>query len=270
MAVFLKKPLNFLKNIYIHRQMIRVMALREIQSRYAGTLMGVFWSVIHPFLMALIYAFVFSVGLKIQSQGQIPFVVLFFCPLVAWNLFADTLINSANAVIANPHLVKKMVFPVEILPVVSLTSSLMIHGISLVVLGGLMGFYGVAFSLYNLQFLYYAFGLALLALGLGWLVAAVNVFHRDLGQILNILLQAWFWLTPIIWSLDMVPEKYRAILKINPLSYIAEGYKSSFLFRQPFWEDFGYGLYFWAFISVVLCIGAVVFIRLKPEFADVL
>jgi lipopolysaccharide transport system permease protein/teichoic acid transport system permease protein len=128
----------------------------------------------------------------------------------------------------------------------------------------------VAFSLYNLQFLYYAFGLALLALGLGWLVAAVNVFHRDLGQALNIVLQAWFWLTPIIWGLDMVPEKYRVILKLNPLSYIAEGYKSSFLFRQSFWGDLGYGLYFWAFTAVVLFIGAVVFIRLKPEFADVL
>ena len=109
-----------------------------------------------------------------------------------------------------------------------------------------------------------------LLMGLSWLLAAVGAFVEDMSMIVGIVTRLLFWFTPIIWNIDRVPEKYYIYLKLNPLLYIVEGYRKSFLYRQPFWDELGYSLYFWGLSSLLLLVGVLVFRRLRPHFEAVL
>lgn len=131
------------------------MAVQEIRNRYAGTLAGSVWSIINPLMIIFIYWFVFSVGFKVRLAGTAPFIVVFLCGLIPWMMFNETLTTSANIVAGNAHLIKKTVFPAEILPVISLVASSISHGIMLIILMVLLLLNKISLSLYNIQFLYY-------------------------------------------------------------------------------------------------------------------
>jgi lipopolysaccharide transport system permease protein/teichoic acid transport system permease protein len=266
----MKIVFDFLKRTYFYRSMIMTMAIREIQSRYAGTLAGFVWSVINPLMMILVFWFIFSVGFKIQPLGNVPFIVVFLCGLIPWTMFHETLMANTNAITRNVHLVKKMVFPTEMLSIVNLVASLVSHGIMLVILLVLLLFYKIPLSFYNFQFLYYFIALSVFTLGLSWLFSAVNVFYRDVGQILSVILTMWFWLTPIVWLMDMIPKDYHFIIKLNPIYYIVEGYRFAFIYHIPFWFNYNLGVYFWSLSLALVIMGGSVFRKLKPEFADVL
>jgi ABC-type polysaccharide/polyol phosphate export permease len=250
--------------------MIKAMIIREIKTRYAGTFVGFFWSVIQPLAMMLIYWFVFSVGFKMQPMSGAPFVVVFVCGLMPWTVFSESLMGSTNAITNNVHLVKKISFPTEILPIVCLGASLVSHAIMLLILLFLLAFYGITLSVYAFQFVYYLVALWIFTLGLSWLCSSLNAFYRDLGQILGVLLTMWFWLTPVVWSVQLIPEKYHTLLMLNPMFYIVEGYKASFVSQIPFWHNWTLGLYFWAICLSTCLLGVSVFRRLKPEFPEVL
>jgi len=270
LLVFSTIYLNFIKKIISYRAIIWAMVCRDIKARYAGTLAGLLWSIVNPLMMILVYWFVFAVGFKINPPGGFPFILVFLCGLIPWSLFNETLMGSANVVVANQHLVTKTIFPTEILPLVNLIASLITHIIMLVILMIVMLINDVSFSIFNFQFLYYLLALSIFTLGFGWLIAALNVFYRDVGQILAVILNLWFWLTPIVWLLEMVPEKYHFLLNFNPMVYIVTGYKYSFLYSIPFWENPKSGVYFWLVNLMVFLLGGLVFRRLKPEFAEVL
>ncbi len=266
----MKRLFNFIKRIYTYRSMIMAMAIREVQSRYIGTLGGLAWSIINPLMFIAVYWFVFSVGFKVQPAGGIPFIVVFLCGLIPWSMFAEALTTSTGAVNANGHLVTKTVFPTEILPVVYIIASLITHTIMLGIFIIVMLANNIPLSLYNFQFLYYLFGLLFFSLGLGWFFSALNVFYKDVGQTLSVALNMWFWFTPIVWLLDIIPVKYQYIIKLNPMFYIVDGYKSSFIYHLPFWHNSKEAIYFWIVCVCVFLIGAVTFKRLKPEFAEAL
>ena len=262
--------LKFLRRLARQRTMVWAIARREMQTRYAGTLAGLIWSMVHPLMMILIYWFVFSVGLRIQPSGNVPFIILFLCGLIPWTAFSETLSASIHAVTANAHLVKKTVFSTEILPVAHLAASMVSQAIMLVILVVLLVAHGMPLSIYNLQFLYFLAALSVFSLGLAWLVAALNVFYRDVGQIVSVVLNMWFWMTPIVWQLEKVPEAFRFYIKLNPLYYIVAGYRASFLHHTGFWVNWRLGAYFWAAAVLMFCAGGWVFRRLKPQFAEVL
>jgi len=262
--------IRFLKRIYQYRAIIKAMAVREIQSRYVGTLAGLSWSVMQPLAMILVYWFVFSVGFKVQPQGNIPFIVVFLCGLIPWLMFTEALSTSANAICANPHLITKTVFPTEILPIVYITVSLITHAVILFIFIIVMLFNRIGFSFYNLQFLYFLFALSVFSLGFGWLLSSLNVFYKDIGQILGVILNMWFWLTPIVWPLEILPQKFQMIIKLNPFFYIVDGYRNSFIYHVPIWHNLKEGVYFWAVCMFVFIAGALIFKKLKPEFAETL
>ncbi len=246
------------------------MARREVQTRYAGTLAGLIWSVVHPLMLILIYWFVFSVGFKVKPAGGYPFIIVFLCGLIPWAAFSETVLACTRAVTGSAHLVKKTVFPTEILPLVHLAASMLSHLIMLVILVVLMAVHGIGFSLYNLQFVYFLLAMSVFCVGLGWMVAALNVFYRDVAQILTVLLNMWFWLTPIVWQANMLPEKFRFLLKLNPMYYIVNGYRASFVYHAGFWEHWRQGAYFWAVSLVVFALGGLLFRKLKPDFPEML
>jgi ABC-type polysaccharide/polyol phosphate export permease len=246
------------------------MSMREIQSRYAGTIGGLLWSIINPLMLILVYWFVFSVGFKVQPAGGMPFIVVFLCGLIPWSMFAEALTTSTGAINANAHLVTKTIFPTEILPVVYLVASLITHFVMLSMFILVMLFNKIPFSFYNLQFLYYLYALLVFSIGLGWFFSSVNVFYKDMGQILSVILNVWFWATPIVWLMDIMPDKYQYVIKLNPMYYIVDGYKSSFIYHSPIWHNPWEGVYFWIVCAIVFTIGALTFKKLKPEFAEVL
>jgi lipopolysaccharide transport system permease protein/teichoic acid transport system permease protein len=167
-------------------------------------------------------------------------------------------------------LITKTVFPTEILPLVYLLASLITHVIMLIILFIVLLINNISLSIYNFQFLYYLFALLVFSLGLGWFFSALNVFYKDVGQILGVVLNVWFWFTPIVWPQEIIPLKYQCILKLNPIYYIVDGYKSSFIYHSSIWHNPRGVIYFWIVCVMVFIIGALTFRKLKPEFPEVL
>ncbi len=266
---------RFLVKLLGNRRTIWAMARMEIRKRYVGTFAGLVWSVAHPLMMILIYWVIFSLGLRVRPAGNTPFIVYFLCGLIPWTAFAETVSASSNAVTGNPHLVKKAVFPTEILPIAHLVACLVSHVIMLAILAVVIVAGGLRFSLWNVQFVYFMFGMAVLSVGLGWIVAALNVFYRDVGQLLSIVLNMWFWLTPVVWLEEMtlrLPQRLRFLPKLNPMFYIVHGYRASLIpdMYAPFWRNWKAGIYFWAVSLGLFAAGGLLFRRLKPDFPEVL
>jgi ABC-type polysaccharide/polyol phosphate export permease len=197
-------------------------------------------------------------------------VVWLTAGLIIWNAFSESLNGATIAVRTNPHLVKKVLFPLSILPVAKLVASLIIHLVFILILIVLILLYRQPFSIFWFQCVYYLGAMMVFVLGLGWLTTSLFVYIRDVGQVVNVLLQFGFWSTPIFWNLDMMPESTRVWLKLNPMFYIVQGYRESFLSFTPFWHHPMLTLYFWVVTAVILVVGAIVFQRLRPSFADVL
>ena len=262
--------MNFFVRIITHRSMLAVMIKRELRFRYAGTIAGTLWSVVNPLCMILVYWFVFSVGLRVNPMGDTPFIVMFLAAYLPWSMFIEILGNSCGCILSNPHLVKKVAFPTEILPVMHIGASFVSHAVLLVVLVIILFATGFHLSIYSLQIFYYLPGLCLFSLGLSWLAAAITVFYRDMQQVVGLILNVWFWLTPIVWPLSMLSSWPRRILELNPLNYVVEGYRKSFVTYQPFWTDPWSGVLFWGVALGVFALGGMAFRRLKSEFADVL
>jgi ABC-type polysaccharide/polyol phosphate export permease len=125
-------------------------------------------------------------------------------------------------------------------------------------------------GVYTLQLIYYLAAMFFLLLGLGWITSSTSIFVQDVSNIVMIITQFGFWLTPIIWNITRIPEKYRWIIKLNPMCYIVNGYRDSLIYKIPFWSKPYETIYFWFFTLMVLLIGVVVFRRLKPHFGEVI
>jgi len=261
---------NNFQIIILNRHLVRAMAIREIRNRFAGTAGGFAWSVANPLAILLVYWFVFSVGFRVQDVGNIPFVVMFAAGLIPWTIFSESLMRSTTAITDNRHLATKTVFPTEILPVVHMASGLLTHCIMLLILLVLIVIYRLPILISWLQVLYYLAALMTFCLGLSWLLSALNVFLRDVREVLTVLLNLWFWMTPIVWDISMIPEKFLFLFKLNPMYYVINGYKESFLYGTPLWQDPGMTLYFWGICIVMLLTGALAFKNLKPVFAEAL
>ena len=246
------------------------MAKREVATHYVGSILGFVWTFIHPMVMIFVFWVVFSVGFRVQPMNDVPFVVWLTAGMAAWFLFSDIINGTASCVVANAHLIKKTLFHSHILPVVKIVSCLITHGVFLSVLIGLIVFQKMPFSFYYLQFFYYLVCMLVLALGFGWAVSALNVFIRDVGQIVGVIIQIGFWATPIFWDINIMPHKIQMVFKLNPMFYIIQGYRESFIYFRPFWEHPHQTVYFWVVSSFMLLIGALIFQKLKPQFADAL
>lgn len=265
-----KLLVHYLKTVYAYRNTIKALTAREIKVRYVGSLGGLAWSIIHPLVIILVYWMVFSVGFKVQPVSNVPFIVAFLCGFIPWTLFHDALTANTHAIIKNTHLATKVVFPTELLPLVNFLASLITHGIMIVILIAVMLAHGISLSIYNFQFLYYLVLLSMFTIGISWIAAALNVFYRDVGQVFVALLHIWFWLTPIVWMWEMMPESFRYFLKFNPMMQVVSGYRNSFLNYVPFWERVNSEIYLWGCCVGMFVIGAFVFRRLKWDFAEVL
>lgn len=261
---------SFIKEIYDKRSQIYNLSRRDFKDRYTGSFLGLLWAFLEPLAMMLIMWAVFSLGLKVQPSGKVPFVAYLFTGMTAFNFFSDTIAASSNVIRNYAFLVKKVKFRIAILPIVKISSALLLHLFFLLMVMAIIWLSGVAPTLFWFQVLYYIVALLVLLLGLSWLLSAIGVFIRDIAPVTQILLNFGFWLTPIFWNIDLVPPQYRVYLCLNPIFYITQGYRDSFLYQVPFWEHPMQTLYFWSVAIFFLLVGIVVFKKLRPHFADVL
>lgn len=246
------------------------MARREVATQYVGSMLGFIWTFINPMVMIFIFWVIFSFGFKVQPKNDVPFVVWLTAGMASWFVFADIVNGSSRMLVENAHLINKTLFPSQILPIIKITSCLITHSIFLLLLIGLIFFSKMPFNFYYFQFLYYLFCMAVLALGISWIVSSLNVFIRDISQIVAVVLQMGFWATPIFWDIQMMPPRIQVLLKCNPMFYIVQGYRESFIYFTPFWQHPFETIYFWILTTTLFVAGALIFKKLKPHFADVL
>jgi len=266
----IKSFYNFLKLILQQRYLVFSMARRELATQYVGSFLGFIWTFIHPIVLIFIFWLVFSIGFRVQPKNDVPFVVWLTCGMAAWFVFFDIVNGAAGAVVKNAHLIKKILFPSQILPLIKMLECLVTHMVFVSVLMGLIVFQKMPISFYLLQAVYYLLGIIILSLGLGWIVSAINVFIRDTEQVVNLILQVGFWATPVFWDINIMPPKIQMVLKLNPMFYLVQGYRESFIYFVPFWKHPLQTLYFWIVAASLFVAGALVFKKLKPQFADVL
>lgn len=259
---------SFVKQVIKSRDMIFSLSRNEIKQRYLGTSIGILWAILHPLSIIAVFWFVFSIGFKAVGPGNMPFLAYFLPGFIAWMFFSEVVNTSPQLILSKSYLIKKTVFPSEILPIINLLSMFWVHlliiGISIIV---------VSLHGYNLTWkillLPIPVGLLMLmALGISWLISSVNVFYRDAGQVIQVLTNIWFWMTPIVWSVDILPPTYQFIFDINPFHLIVEGYRFAFIDGYTFPNSLTMWLSALVFTICCLLIGGITFRRLKLEFAD--
>ena len=266
---FTMLPRQIIKNWTLLRQLV----VRNIASRYRGSMLGLVWSFAQPLLMLCVYTFVFSVVFKIRwgtvaDSSKGPFPIIMFCGMALYTVFAESVSANCGIIVSNSNFVKKVIFPLEILPVAQTVASftLGLAWFLLLFLGAVFFFDGAGLTMLLLPLI--LIELFLFTLGISYFVASLGVYVRDTAYVVGVVLQILFFMTPIFYSISQVPEKYRWLLQLNPLTTMIEEARKVFLFGQlPDWNFLGISF----LISVVVCqLGVAWFTKTKKGFSDVL
>ncbi|MGN0371254.1 MAG: ABC transporter permease [Enterocloster sp.] len=263
------------KEIVRKRKLIWDLGKADFKKRFVGSYFGIVWMFIQPIVTVAIYAFIFGeAGFK--SPPPVPgatYVVWLVPGIVPWFFYSEALNSITNCLQEYNYLVKKVVFQVEILPMIKLISCLMVHGFFILIMLGLYLISGRMPMVTWIQILYYTFAASMLALGIGFFTSAVNVFFKDMAQIVSICLQFGIWMTPIMYHESMFTNRgawIGTLFKLNPFYYVVAGYRDSMLTGNWFWERPTLTVYYWAVTLIILMIGLKMFKRLRPHFSDVL
>jgi lipopolysaccharide transport system permease protein len=265
-------PLALARNLWRHRGLIRQLAWREVRGRYQGTRFGLVWSVLTPLLMLLVYTFVFNFVLKVRwgvapQETALEFALTLFCGLAVYNVFAETVGRAPGLIIAHPNFVKKVVFPLEVLPVSALLAALVHALMGLVLVGVLAACFvrapGWPVLLVPLLLVPYL----CFILGLSWFLASLGTFLRDLGPGLTVALHLLIFLTPVFYPLHAVPPPWRWVLLMNPLTVYVENTRQVLVWGTP---PGLLALTVAAVLSLlVMQAGYIWFMKSKRAFADV-
>ena len=259
-----------LRDVWEYRELLFFLAWRDIKVRYKQTALGVLWIVLQPLASMVVFSFLFGTLLKVPS-GDVPYPIFAYSALLPWNYFAASLGRSSTSVVSSAHLITKIYFPRLIIPISGVLSSLVDFAIAFLVLIGLMAYFGIAPTAATLLLP----GLILLAmataLGFGLWLAALNVRFRDINYIIPYLIQIWMYVTPVIYGSTLIPERFRFLLGLNPMTGVVEGFRWALLGRrladaQP------PGPLFLASIGIALLVlvsGVIFFRRTERTFADI-
>lgn len=265
-------PFQIVRSIISNRSLIQNLIKRDIAGRYRGSVMGLLWSFFNPVLMLAVYTIVFSVVFKARwpggTESKTEFALVLFSGLMVFNLFAECINKAPTLILDNINYVKKVIFPLEILPVVSLGSALLQFGISFIVW---VTFYLVFFGAPNPTVLLLPVvmvPLMLMTVGICWLFASLGVFMRDVGQFLGVTTTLLLFLSPIFYPLAALPEAYRPLMQMNPLTNIVEQTRAVMIWgKSIYWFDWSLQTFFSALVA---WLGFAWFQKTRKGFADVL
>lgn len=261
----LTKLRNNLKLMWQYRELLWNLAHREINQRYKQSVLGYWWVILNPFFQLVVMSFVFSTVLKVPSQG-VPFIIFLTVGLLPWNLFTASLASSTNALVGNSSLITKIYFPREILVYSTIIAKIVDFLLSCIVLVAFFIFFHTIITptllwvplIFLIQMIFTA--------GLSLMLAAFNLFYRDIQYLLNLIILLWMYLTPVMYPVEIIPERYRFVFSLNPMSVIINAYRQTILGGgQPNISSLTIAFIMSLF---VFALGFYIFKKLEGQFAD--
>ncbi len=263
--------MDFFKILYKNRKLALKLGRNDFRNRFANTSLGTIWGFLQPFIFMITYVIVFQYILRSGSSGEYPYVVWFLPGMSMWMYCSDAILTASNSIRNYSYLVKKVVFPVDIIPIISLTSSSFI-GIFLmfiaVVVSSIFGFIPNFLNVLYILICALAFIIALTRL-----TSAITTVVPDFAQLLTIVIQLCMWFTPIVWNLSMIQNQvFVKIFKCMPFTYLVEGFRQAFMENSTIITDENYmfTIVFWVITILIFVWGNRVFKKSKKDFADVL
>jgi lipopolysaccharide transport system permease protein len=265
-------PREMAASLWRNRGLIQVLVKREVIGRYKGSYLGILWSLFNPVFMLLVYTFVFSVVFKARwaggSDSRTEFALILFAGLLVFNLFAECVTRAPSLVLSNVNYVKKVVFPLEVLPVVSLGAALFHTTVSIAVW---MIAYLILFGIpqpFALLLPALLLPLVFLILGLSWLLASLGVFLRDVAQFIGLFVTVLMFLSPIFYPVSALPPDFQQLFILNPLTPVIEQVRNVLIWNKP--PDWGFYAVYLTVCAVVAWLGFAWFQKTRKGFADVL
>lgn len=272
MQQFSIAPKEMAASLWRNRFLVVALAKREVIGRYRGSVMGILWSFFNPVFMLAVYTFVFSVVFKARwsggSDSKTEFALVLFAGLMVFNLFSECLNRAPSLIIGNINYVKKVVFPLEILPWVAMGSSLF-HG--LVSLGVWLVFYLIFFGIPHINALLIfvvVIPLILLTMGLSWILSSLGVYLRDIGQITGMMMTVLMFMSPIFYPVSALPAAYQPMLLLNPLTLVIEQARDVLIWQK--WPQWHYYFCYLVISLLIAWLGFAWFQKTRKGFADVL
>ena len=261
-----------LKALYKNRYLVKQLVKQDIRQRYQGSVLGILWSFIVPVLMLIIYTFVFSEVFQakwdIDTSDKYQFAIVLFCGLCVFNFVGEVLNRSTILIASNTNYVKKVIFPLEILPVVITFSALFTCVVSFIILivAKIILYRNVSPTLYMIVPMFIP--LIILAVGLGLFISAISVYLKDVGNAISVIVTVLMYLSPVFFPLASVPESFRGVCEINPMTYIIENFRKVVIYGEMIeWKYYAISC---VTSIIIYFVGKLVFMREKEGFADVL
>jgi lipopolysaccharide transport system permease protein len=254
------------RELWAYRELLWVLTARDIKVRYKQTVLGAGWAILRPFITMVIFSVVFGQLAKMPSDGY-PYPVFVYAALLPWTFFAAAIGTSGGSLVGSSHLVSKVYFPRLIIPLSSIGAGFVDLLISTGILLLMMLYYGVGWSWNLLAAPLLLLFVIFTALGVGTLLSALTVAYRDFTHLTPFMIQIWMYITPVIFPVSLVPERWQWLLYLNPMTGLVEGFRSAFL-GKPF-DLTGLGISFAIAIAVFL-IGVAYFEKVERRFADII
>jgi len=255
-----------LRELYHYRELLFVLTARDLKVRYKQTALGVIWALLQPLANMLLFTLIFGRLAKLPSDG-FPYPIFVFAGLLPWTFFANSISASAESIVGASTLITRVYFPRLIIPLASVCTALVDFAMAFFILLILMLFYGVGWSLNLLLAPVLIIALGFTALGVGTMLAALNVSYRDFRYLVPFGIQFWMFASPVVYPSSMIPEKWRWLYHINPVAGIIDGFRAVFLGSPLDWTTVSMSM----LASVVIfLIGVMMFDRAERRFADVI
>lgn len=267
-GVFLKNRPVIQERVMNMEQMASL-AYSDFRSRFSGSYLGILWGIIQPMSTILLFWFVFQVGFRSNPVDDVPFILWLSAGMIPWNYFYDSWVGGTSTFVTYGYIVKKVVFKVEMLPLVKILSSAILNIFFNIILLCIYILYGEFPGYHMIDMIYFSFCVMALSLGLSYVTATLNVFMKDIGQFLGIVLQFLMWLTPMMWDYHML-DSYSWFYKYNPLHYVINGYREALINRKWFFSNWQQMIWFWSVTIIFIVGGRKLMNKLKIHFADVL
>lgn len=256
--------MSVFKELYNYREMVFSLVRKDLRGRYKGSILGFLWTFINPLLQLGVYTLVFSI---IMRNGIEKFYLFLFVALMPWIFFSASVTGGATSILASQDMVKKIYFPRQVLPIAYVTSAFVNMMLTFLVIFAVLLFSGVGISIVAVICLPIIMIIEyILCLGIAMLTSALTVYFRDLEYVLGIVAMAWMYLTPVLYSVDMVPEKLQPFINLNPMTPIIIAYRDILYYKQI--PQFRTLIQATILGIIVLVIGSLVFNKLQKGFAE--
>jgi lipopolysaccharide transport system permease protein len=255
-----------LSEIWAHRELLLLLVWRDIKVRYKQTSLGIGWAVLQPFITMLIFTGIFSRLAKIPSDG-LPYPIFVFTALLPWNYFSGSLNRATNSVVGEANLISKVYFPRIVVPLSSVLSGFIDFVFAFIILLGMMFWFGIAPTSAMIALPFLLLLAAATALGVGLWLSAMNARYRDIGQLIPFVIQCWMYASPVAYPISMVPEKWRLLYSLNPMTGVIEGFRWALLGKE---HPMFLGMALSGLVVTILLLGGIVFFkRMAASFADI-